>query len=308
MTSTSPNYFEQYLTALTGNTTLTLTGSSSFAGSVDNVTLQEVQTVLGRQNTSSLRGVWAIAPSIGRRNTVAFSEPTSAAQVSTQVGAVFETGTIAGFGGCVRIPDNASTKYVYMTGGGRSTTQYTFSFYIQLDNGGVPTGGGTGRDFYCIVGGTTITSNTAFTITNVSGPVYRVSVTANSATSNVTRFGVLKATGYTSTDITVSGFQVELGNTMTNYQRVVSVNEIYETGFNSVGSWRPDLTDDVLSFNLTSAADGELFILGRGGSWKESRSASSSTTVTIGATGTIAIPGILQQPVKFSQWDSALAQ
>lgn len=287
-------YFEQYITAVAGNTNLSLTAGSTFLGSIDNITLQEVQTALARQNTTSLRGTWGIAPAVGRRNTVTFSEPTSAAQVNTQIGAVFETGTIPGFNGCVRIPDNASTKYVYMTGGGRSSTQYTFSFYAQLDNGGVPLGGGNGRDFYCLVGGSSVTSNSAFTVTNVSGSLYRVKVTGTTGTSNIARFGVVKSTSSSATGITVSGFQVELGNTMTNYQRVVSANEIYETGVASVGSWRPDLVDDTLNFNLTTAADGELFFMGRSGSWRESRPSTTGTSVTIGATGSVATPGILR--------------
>jgi hypothetical protein len=111
--------------------------------------------------------------------------------------------------------DNATQRDAYRSFTGTLGTTYTFSFYIQMTGGGIPVPGaqlsGT-ADFSIVLFGALVTT---WTVTNVSGSLYRVSTTGVGTGSSFN--GVVKYTTQSSRGFRVTGYQLELKSYPTSY-------------------------------------------------------------------------------------------
>lgn len=299
VTPAANGVFEAYLTAVTGNSGFTVfANSTATIATIDDISVKEVTGVVAIQTSTSLRGRWASWPVIGRRNLVGKSEIT-AAQASGS-GVTTATTSITGFESSIQFGDNSVSRWAYV--GASSNLAYTVgatgtvSFYVQMDDGGAPVIGnvvGPNYGDFCIVVGGNVAASPA--ITAIGNGIYRVygsgTIGAQSSSN-----GPVKYSTQSSRTFKVTGYQVEFGGAVTTYQKVVSSTEIVESGVDSSGAWQPDLVDDAINFTLSSAVDGESFIIGRNGSWRESRSSTLGTSVSVGGTtaGTSATRGILK--------------
>lgn len=117
---------------------------------------------------------------------------------------------ITGFNNAISFAGTpAGVKSAYKGVATSSATDYTFSCYVKMDDGGVPiTGTGSADSSIDLV---VVMYSAAFTSTveHVHGDVYRVVSTANSAALTGTAFGILKYGANSNRGFTVLGYQLE---------------------------------------------------------------------------------------------------
>lgn len=319
---TASGSITQFITAPSGAARIAFLNDAAFVGSIDNVSLQEVNGYVATNSSVSTRGRWASLPITGRRNLLLWSEDPTKSPWTTVFAAVTSAPSVLGY------PLYTVTTTSDVTSG---------NFFGRVQQSLVlPTGLHTWTNIQAAnadgnivmvvtatspagVGGSagskTVVYNTItqqFTSQGLgTGGVYRVENLGSglwkiTLTFNVTGTGTIffqRAVEQTATAVTSVGktivvgpMQVEVGSAATVYQRVDSSDYVTEVGVNNAGMWTLDLVDDALSFNLSSAVDGELFLIGRNGSWRESRSSTLGSTITVGGTGagTISTRGILR--------------
>jgi hypothetical protein len=116
-----------------------------------------------------------------------------------------------------------------------------------MDDNSVPnSGAGTYKDFTLLLNNSDI--NTGMVFTNVGNNVYRCTraYTANSFPN----IAIRKYAGLNSVkSFKVTGFQLEVGSTVTNYQRRITQHEVYESGIANRDYLWFDGTDDFFSAN-----------------------------------------------------------
>jgi hypothetical protein len=157
-------------------------------------------------------------------------------------------------------------------------TDYTFSIWVWADeevtNVAYQPDGGSDVPM------TITTTPTRFTHTGTASDTIFQNVIVSRDTSAAT--------------IYLWGAQLEAGSTATAYQRVGASNlDVTESGVQSFGFCRPDLSDDVLPLTVP-AIDGDILIAGKKGTWIEP-AAPSAGAFSIGPTTyTGGTPGILQ--------------
>lgn len=289
--------YVQYITASATSANFVFTASATFTGSIDNITVQEVLGIVAAQPSASLRpqvGAWPLV----RRNLVrdsavaTISGSTWGIQGATRSGA----GDVlpSGFGSGRIVASGAGAPFIHQSLN-LAVGQYTISAKVKGNGQSV---GKTCRLWMWQIG-TAVFSGTTFQDIILNGSVQTFTFTVNvttAGTGNV-RFDV-SWTGLAAGDTAdVGDVQVEAGASLTAHQSVSSdLLTITEPGVSSKGFIRFDAVDDTLSWNLPTAVDGELILMGRDGSWREPRLASAGTTVSIGggAAGTLATPGILR--------------
>lgn len=314
--------FEQYVTAANGNTTLDFLGSSTFAGTIDNVSVQEVLGIVAIQPSASLRGVWGQWPVKGRRNLLLWSEDPTKSPWATVYASVNPAPSVLGYPmfTVTTSPDVITSTMMGKVQQSLSMTngQYTWTNIQAANSDGLITmnvsavspaavGGSAGSR---IVVFNTVTqqfmaqnlgSGGVYLAENLGSGLWRITLTFNVTAPGTVFFA--RAVDQNTTagisvgrSVNVGPMQVEAGAVATAYQRVDSVDYVFEAGARAAGFWRSDLVDDSLTFNLPAAVDGELILLGRDGSWRETRLASAGSQVVIGGTGagTLATPGILR--------------
>jgi len=120
---------------------------------------------------------------------------------------------------------------------GVSGTACTLSVFVTMDDGNAPTftnsnPANVNNPFALVLGGST-PSPLTYTVTSLGSNVYRVSVTATSAAN--TNFGVVKYAANSNRTFKVSGYQVEVGSVVSDYQAVLTtlaplVNGAGQTG------------------------------------------------------------------------------
>jgi hypothetical protein len=147
----------------------------------------------------------------------------------------------------IEVARDTVTSYVYKTYTLAASTVYTFSTFIRMEDGSEPNSS-TLEDFRMNVGGTV---SPLPTITHIVGDLYRASLTVTTSGAPSAWCGVIKNTTGSTTKFKVSGFQLELGSEMTDYERVETAATTYDTeGFPHYLKY--DGVDDSLA---TSAID-----------------------------------------------------
>lgn len=101
--------------------------------------------------------------------------------------------------------------------------EYTLSFFVRMNDGGAPSidtyGGDPTGDFGIIVSGQIVDSSKARTFHQGNG-LYRV--TGTRVADGGQYFGLVKSGSNSSREFTVSGFQLEVGNTASEYQPITT--------------------------------------------------------------------------------------
>jgi hypothetical protein len=132
------------------------------------------------------------------------------------------TTAIANFANSIQFGDNSVLRYAAKGYGATSGTVLTFSFYIQMDDGGVPVRGfsaglGGGGDFYTATNNGEGQTPTNSLVERISGSIYRVSGTFTVGASGMSNIGVYKITNSSSRGFRVTGFQLEAKPYVTSY-------------------------------------------------------------------------------------------
>lgn len=178
-------------------------------------------------------------------------------------------GTIPGFTNAIAFGNNVFTGFAryaikrYTLVVGRT---YTFSVFVQMDDGGGPTPGAPGSglaDFSLVLHNSAISNATNWTRTQISGSLYRVSVT-HVATSTNDNVAVYKYSGQSARSFKITGFQLELRSSATDYIKTDSLiatrNEIEITGLlkapNGIVFTTPNPGSAVLSRASAATIDG----------------------------------------------------
>jgi hypothetical protein len=323
---TASGIFERFLTTGAGNTSVALVAGSTFSGSIDNITVQEVLGVVAPQANIGAQGKWASRPIIGRRNMLANSDnPDNAAfvkaGVSTGAGLSAEDGRRAVISSATSI--SPAQRYIgHLIGNTYNGQNLTYSVDLWPNGYGFAFVGFFDRvNVYAVtsvnlatgvasamqVQNAAITSATV-TTTAIAGGGWRVTIAAAIGTimdasawvgvsPHPTGVGPTTAwTGDGVSGVDIARPQLERGLVATAYQAVTSDDLITEAGVRNSGRWRSDMTDDALVFNLPVAVDGELVLIGEDGAYRETRLAAAGATITIGGVtaGTLATPGVLR--------------
>lgn len=144
--------------------------------------------VVHHDAAGNIKGVWG-APAFTQH--MPYSEPISDAAWTTKAGISVEaaSGWLAEFSSHVTVfGDNSTTRASYQSIDNVATSQI-LSFYIEMDDGGVPvigSGGGTG-DFRIVMNGDTVSG----VVKQIADTVYLIHAPI-AATGSQARFGVLK--------------------------------------------------------------------------------------------------------------------
>ena len=175
--------------------------------------IETVASGVPRIDFTDANGALLLEPQ--RTNIVLNSEPNSIEVVDSNI--TYESFSWAnGFTNCVRYLDN-SVNRLRRVATALASTEYTFSFYIIMDDLSEPNIGTSAitGDFYLYLGGGIVSSN--FTSNNVGNNIWRVSGTRVSETSALTYNGIYKGTGNSSKGFRVVGWQIEQGSYATSY-------------------------------------------------------------------------------------------
>lgn len=259
-------------------------GDPSATIALDNISVREIKGIHAIQASASLKPVLGRMPVGGRRNLLTASEAFDTAAWSKTNLTVATSSLVA--------PDNTSLvqKLVsdVITGGAVLTRSYsslrgtTLSLYVKsagvryvfIRNPGYAT-----VVYYDLEAGTV---NKPYTDSAVSGEifdegdgwfrlVYRYDLTAASdITFGFDDDGAGASQSYTgdgTSGVYLTGFQYELGNTPTPYQRVTNGNDVYEEGQQHIEYLRFDHTDDKIAQTFPDGFNGDLVVCGTEGSW-----------------------------------------
>lgn len=315
----------QFLVAPANAARIGFLNNTAFEGTVDNASLQEVLGMVAIQPSASVRGRWASWPiNRPRRNMLLWSEDMSNTGGWSAIAAtVAAAGTLLGYPMWqVRTADDVPTaNYLgrVQQSFSLATGQYTLTS-IQCANADglivivltasapASVGGGGSGSKPAVFNTATATwatqglgTGATYAAENLGSGLWKITLTVT-VTSAGTVF-VQRAVDQSSVagvsggrTVLLGPAQFEAGAAATPYQLVRSSDEYYEAGYRNRGMWRPDFVDDSLTFTLPAAVDGELILLGRDGSWRETRLAAAGTQMVIGGTGagTLATPGILR--------------
>lgn len=189
--------------------------------------------------------------------------PTPEGNLSTygaSSGVANATTSIQGFTNSIQF-NAGSSIYAYCPLTLISGLTYTVSFFVQMDDGSVPTVGinnGTG-DFGVVYNSNLASGGT--TVTLITGSIYRISYPFVATTGNV-NFGVVKYSGQSAKTFRMSGLQINFGNTPvayvydsqiagtcysssgTNYQLLPGSGKVVTTLVPQPGTWLGQVVDD----------------------------------------------------------------
>jgi hypothetical protein len=157
---------------------------------------------------------------------------------------------LTGFASSIQYGDNSITRSAYKSYGHTVGVTYTFSAYVQMDDGGVPIPGAqtSAADFGIVNHSGLVSTLTNCVVEQVSGSLYRVSIT-RSATGTGSNNGLVKYTQNSNRGFRIAGYQLELLGYRTSYAesgataftRTVETLTVPSTGWSS-GSWSACLT------------------------------------------------------------------
>jgi hypothetical protein len=164
----------------------------------------------------------------------------------------------------VQYGDNSAVRFAYKLYTHTVGVTYTFSAYIQLDDGGVPVPGAqTGAaDFTIVNHGVLVSTLTNCVVELVSGSLYRVSITRAATLDTIANNGIVKYAQNSSRGFRVAGYQLEILGYRTSYAesgaaaftRAAEALTIPSTGW-AAGSWTACLSVTRETRGLPSAAN-----------------------------------------------------
>jgi hypothetical protein len=231
--------------AVTGNTTLQFLGTSTFAGTVDNVTLRLLPA--GSHATASAD---ARRPVLSARvNLLTASEfPNGVTDAPTRGGDITAT-TMSGFAGALQVGWNGVASAFAYKAGGVNGIVTTLSVVVEMDDGLPPTFGSSiptssSNSFALVVGGAT-QGPSQFSVVSLGGARYRVSSTIAASTSGLS--GVIKYSGNDNRTFKVTAYDLRVTNDgvgLPVYQRVTTATDYDTAGFPLYLAF--DGTDDCL--------------------------------------------------------------
>lgn len=138
--------------------------------------------------------------------------------------------TVPGFKGGVHFGDNSATRYGYVVMPSKplANTNYVVSAIVKMDDGSAP----TANDFGLVVGSdaTTVTQ-----VTSLGNGTYQVSGVYISAAPSGSYAGIIKNTNHSPKGLTATGYQVELGTTVTTYSPYKAILPPSKTGLSFDG-------------------------------------------------------------------------
>jgi len=204
--------------------------SNSFVGTIDNVSVTEIQGSHATQPTSTKRPIYARHPEGGIRNLLNYTE-----QFDNGYWTKFAGATASGT--TINLP--ATSDRVFSNYTPLSNTAYTYSAILS--------GSGT-VTLQLQMGG--VSSETQVTLT-ATPTKHSFTVTTTSAAAG---FVFIRKRGSdTATTLTCDGVQLEYATEASNYQKVVTDIDVTESGVGEVYYLKFDGVDDGMSINsLTS--------------------------------------------------------
>ena len=230
----------------TGNSTLYVVGTN-FVGTVDNVSVTEIQGSHATQPTSTKRPIYARHPEGGIRNLLNYSEQFNNGAWTTGAGGTLTPNYAASPIGTQTadrlVMPAASATYLEQNIQLESGKAYTFSAYVKA------TAGNSSFNMYNFAtGGVSYLGNSTAT-----SEWQRFSFTTTAASSSTSNFGINNFDDSYASDILVWGAQVEEATEASNYQKVVTDIDVTESGVGEVYYLKFDGTDDGMQINnLTS--------------------------------------------------------
>jgi hypothetical protein len=125
---------------------------------------------------------------------------------------------LTGFSSSLQYGNNSVVRSAYKTYAHTIGVTYTFSVYIQMDDGGIPIPGAqtAGADFTIVNHSGIVSTLSNCVVELVSGSLYRVSIT-RAATGTGSNNGVVKYTQNSSRGFRIAGYQLELLGYRTSY-------------------------------------------------------------------------------------------
>jgi hypothetical protein len=239
------------------------------------------------QSSSSLRPLLGRLPETGRRNlglsTEAFNNALWDAQAFNAGSAPVATDNYA----AGPLASTMATRIQFTLNGGTTASDVSQIRNVVPIGTGTHTGSiwlrsNTGTDQTVAL----VFQNTQMQVLTVTPSWQRFVVSGNIPVGGNRGLGLRVRGTFTddSADILAWGAQLELGATVTDYQRVgASVLDVTEAGLASPGFLRFDLVDDTMPVEFPPGFDGDLLIFGRSGSWvQEGVSVAPGGTLTIG--------------------------
>ena len=231
----------------TSNTTLYLLGVSNFVGTIDNVSVTEIQGSHATQPTSTKRPIYARHPEGGIRNLLNYTEQLDNGAWIKGSGTTLTPNYAASPIGTqtadrLVMPATAST-YMAQNIQLESGKAYTFSAYVKA------TAGNSSFNMYNFAAGwaSYLGNSTA------TSEWQRFSFTTTAASSSMSHFGINNFDDSYASDILIWGAQVEVATEASNYQKRVTDIDVTESGVGEVYYLKFDGVSDGMKINnLTS--------------------------------------------------------
>ena len=231
----------------TSNTTLYLLGVSNFVGTIDNVSVTEIQGSHATQPTSTKRPIYARHPEGGIRNLLNYTEQLDNGAWIKGSGTTLTPNYAASPIGTqtadrLVMPATAST-YMAQNIQLESGKAYTFSAYVKA------TAGNSSFNMYNFAAGwaSYLGNSTA------TSEWQRFSFTTTAASSSMSHFGINNFDDSYASDILIWGAQVEVATEASNYQKRVTDIDVTESGVGEVYYLKFDGVSDGMSITgLTS--------------------------------------------------------
>ena len=212
----------------TSNTTLYLLGVSNFVGTIDNVSVTEIQGSHATQPTSTKRPIYARHPEGGIRNLLNYTEQFDNGAWIKGSGTTLTPNYAASPIGTqtadrLVMPATAST-YMAQNIQLESGKAYTFSAYVKA------TAGNSSFNMYNFAAGwaSYLGNSTA------TSEWQRFSFTTTAASSSMSHFGINNFDDSYASDILIWGAQVEVATEASNYQKRVTDIDVTESGVGEV--------------------------------------------------------------------------
>ena len=193
------------------NGDLQILATSSFQGSITNVSVKEVtKNNLARVDYDGTASSLLVEPE--STNTFLYSEPTASQGASS--GITYEAHAWDnGFTNCIKFGDNSVERYYY---GGTFSTVGAISFFVEMDDGSEPfVGGGSGHDFSITINGALVLEANTYK-ENTIGNVWKIWAT-DSGGSSASSNGIYKRTANSTKGFRQVGLQLESLSYATSY-------------------------------------------------------------------------------------------
>lgn len=181
----------------------------------------------------------------------------------TSGGVTAATTALTGFTNSVQYGDNTALRYAYKLISWVTGTTYTFSAYVEMDDGSAPVPGiqSASHDFTIVLAGSIKSSATNCTVTLVSGSLYRISLVWTSTTTAAAHGGIVKYTQNSAKPFRIAGYQIEVGSAATDFittgASTVTRNEFEVTGLLKASNGLT-VSAGAISFPAASISDSAL--------------------------------------------------